>query len=365
MKNKNTVVVLALLLGGVGGHRFYLGQTGKGILSVLFFWTYIPLIIGIYDFLVFALMSKEYFQVTYNNDLSLHCSICKIQLSENTTSYWGLGENNGACKNCFSKIRQQSKETGKYEFSDKEAAKILKVEIKDRPLPNTDLNKYSVAKDEIDESYDFPDDINILKLNTLAHISYRDIKGQRSERRITMKTIQKSNDDDYLITAYCHEKQAQRSFKLSRIDKLVDMETGELFSDPSRYFTDRFMDSPIGQIAKSFQEYEPEILVLSFIARADGVLRKKEREFIADYVQQKYNSTLDAKLLDDEIRRTYCESSDFRKSLKTISNKSETDRIQILEYATNIANSDKKLDPMEAGILKLVTGELKLEKASN
>ncbi|HRP91074.1 MAG TPA: NINE protein [Edaphocola sp.] len=364
MKNKKTAAILALLLGGVGGHRFYLGQTGKGTLSVLFCWTFIPSIIGLYDFFVFALMSKEYFQVTYNNDLSLHCSVCKIQLLVNTISYWGLGENNGACNNCFSKIRQQSKVTGKYEFSDEEAAKILKGEIKDRPLPNTDLNKYSVAKDEINESYDLPDDINILKLNTLAHISYSDAKGQRSERRITMKAIQKTYDDDYIITAYCHEKQAQRSFKLSRIDKLVDMETGEVFSDPSKYFIDRFMDSPIGHITQCFQEYEPEILVLSFMARADGVLRKKERKLIADYIQHRYNSTLDEKLLDDEIRRTYCESSDFRKSLKTISDKSEIDRIQILEYITDIANADKNIDPMEAGILELVSRELKLEKAS-
>jgi TM2 domain-containing membrane protein YozV/uncharacterized tellurite resistance protein B-like protein len=360
MKNKKTTAILALLLGGVGGHRFYLGQTGKGIISMLFCWTFIPSIIGLYDFFVFILMSKEYFQVAYNNDLSLHCSVCKIQLLENTTSFWGLGENNGACKNCFNKIRQQSKETGKYEFSDEEVAKILKGEIKDRPLPNTDLNKYTVSKNEIIESFDLPDDVDVLKLNTLAHISYSDAKGQRSERRITIKTIQKTYDDDYIITAYCHEKKAQRSFKLSRIDKLVDMETGEVFSDPSKYFTDRFMDSPIGHITKCIQDNEPEILILSFIARADGVLRKKEREFIADFIQHKCNSTLDFKLLDDEIRRTYCESADFRKSLKTISIKSELDRTQILKYATDIANADKKIDPIEAGILELVKRELKL-----
>lgn len=139
MKNKRTAAILALLLGSFGVHRFYLGQTSKGVVSVLFCWTFIPAVIGLYDFFAFTLMGNEYFQVTYNNDLSLRCCVCKTQLLENITSYWNLGENNGVCKSCFKKIRANSRETGKYEFSDDEAAKILKGEIKDRPLPNTDL----------------------------------------------------------------------------------------------------------------------------------------------------------------------------------------------------------------------------------
>lgn len=141
------------------------------------------------------------------------------------------------------------------------------------------------------------------------------------------------------------------------------METGEVFSDPSKYFTERFIDSPIGLITKSFQEYECEILILSFVARADGVLRKKERDLIAEYLQRKCNSSLDAKLLDDEIRRTYCESSDFRKSLKSISIKSKLDRTQILKYAIDISNADNKIDPIEAGILEFVKGELTTQQA--
>lgn len=45
-KNPTTAVVLALLLGAFGAHKFYLGQTGMGILYLVFFWTYIPGIVG-------------------------------------------------------------------------------------------------------------------------------------------------------------------------------------------------------------------------------------------------------------------------------------------------------------------------------
>ncbi len=41
-KNGTVAVLLALLLGGVGGHRFYMGQTGLGILYICFSWTLVP-----------------------------------------------------------------------------------------------------------------------------------------------------------------------------------------------------------------------------------------------------------------------------------------------------------------------------------
>lgn len=35
MKSKTTATLLAFFLGGLGAHKFYLGQTGQGILFLL------------------------------------------------------------------------------------------------------------------------------------------------------------------------------------------------------------------------------------------------------------------------------------------------------------------------------------------
>lgn len=41
-KSPTTAVLWALFLGGLGAHKFYMGQTGLGILYLIFVWTYIP-----------------------------------------------------------------------------------------------------------------------------------------------------------------------------------------------------------------------------------------------------------------------------------------------------------------------------------
>ena len=64
-KSAATGVVLALLLGGVGAHHFYLGRIGLGALYLLFCWTLIPALVA----LVEALLMKERVD-TYNRTMA-------------------------------------------------------------------------------------------------------------------------------------------------------------------------------------------------------------------------------------------------------------------------------------------------------
>jgi TM2 domain-containing membrane protein YozV len=68
MKNKTTAALLALFLGGFGIHRFYLGNIFIGLLYLLFCWTYIPMVLGVIDFLFFIVRSQSSFDQEYNKN---------------------------------------------------------------------------------------------------------------------------------------------------------------------------------------------------------------------------------------------------------------------------------------------------------
>lgn len=53
-KSKGLAIVLALFLGGLGIHKFYLGKPGVGFLYLIFCWTFIPAILGVLDAILLA-----------------------------------------------------------------------------------------------------------------------------------------------------------------------------------------------------------------------------------------------------------------------------------------------------------------------
>lgn len=67
-KDRTTAGILAILLGGVGAHKFYLGQTGMGILYLCFVWTLIPAIIGLIEGIIYLTKTDEEFQRKYVNE---------------------------------------------------------------------------------------------------------------------------------------------------------------------------------------------------------------------------------------------------------------------------------------------------------
>jgi len=64
-KSRIAAALLAFFLGGIGVHKFYLGQIGFGILYLLFCWTFIPAIIAIIEFIFLIVMSDEKFNLKY------------------------------------------------------------------------------------------------------------------------------------------------------------------------------------------------------------------------------------------------------------------------------------------------------------
>ncbi|MCM3744035.1 NINE protein [Sporosarcina luteola] len=57
---------MAIFLGGLGIHKFYLGKWGWGILYILFCWTYIPSLIGLIEGIIYLVSNQNNFARKYD-----------------------------------------------------------------------------------------------------------------------------------------------------------------------------------------------------------------------------------------------------------------------------------------------------------
>ena len=62
---KTTAALLALFLGGLGAHKFYLGRTGMGLVYLAFCWTLVPALISLVEGIQFLSMSESEFALKY------------------------------------------------------------------------------------------------------------------------------------------------------------------------------------------------------------------------------------------------------------------------------------------------------------
>lgn len=72
--SKTALLLITFFLGGLGGHKVYLGKWVQGIFYLLFFWSGIPGLIALIEFIVYAFTSSE----RLNEKYSAHGSIAVL-----------------------------------------------------------------------------------------------------------------------------------------------------------------------------------------------------------------------------------------------------------------------------------------------
>ncbi len=66
-KNRGVATLVAVLFGGLGFHKFYLGSPIAGIIYLVFFWTFIPSLLGLMEGVWYAFMDEAEFQRRYSS----------------------------------------------------------------------------------------------------------------------------------------------------------------------------------------------------------------------------------------------------------------------------------------------------------
>ncbi len=59
VKSRAVAGLLGIFLGGFGIHKFYCGSIGLGIIYLIFFWTFIPAIIGFIEGIIYITQPND------------------------------------------------------------------------------------------------------------------------------------------------------------------------------------------------------------------------------------------------------------------------------------------------------------------
>ncbi len=66
LKSRSLAIMLSLLLGGLGIHKFYLNQPLWGVIYLAFCWTFIPIALGVIEAIWLLCMNEQRFDQKFN-----------------------------------------------------------------------------------------------------------------------------------------------------------------------------------------------------------------------------------------------------------------------------------------------------------
>jgi TM2 domain-containing membrane protein YozV len=128
MKNKTTAGIFALLFGGIGIHKFYLGKIGTGIVYIFFCWTFIPAILGVIEGIKYLTMKDADFDVKYNELTQQPIKAAESKI-DNSKKY---AENNERLKELYQKMEVEIKTEKEMLNADYAAGKITREELQEK-----------------------------------------------------------------------------------------------------------------------------------------------------------------------------------------------------------------------------------------
>jgi uncharacterized tellurite resistance protein B-like protein len=188
------------------------------------------------------------------------------------------------------------------------------------------------------------------------NIKFVDLEGSATQRDITtLRYTHNPENHAGSVYAFCHLRQANRPFGFKRIQEATDLETGEIIQDIGAFLDKIYQATPLHKVETFLQDHDAGAFVLFSFAKADGVMRAKERAIILDWAKAQGLTDQPAlTVLEVQIRDWYMTNHSFWDAVKKI-NKQERppEYVQALWQAIQaIVASDKKQAAQEEQFLR-------------
>lgn len=190
-------------------------------------------------------------------------------------------------------------------------------------------------------------------------IVYVDAAGSVTTRAITVRRIG-AIDDDYLITAHCSLRNDRRTFRASRIESCVDLDTGEVVEDVAAYLYAQRAETTDG-IADKLRDEEGDVLkILFYLGKADGQFRADERAIVRRTAHAILGDTrLTDKIIDSVLRDFGVPSmQSFKVATGRVARKDRATKDIIIAAAQAMVATQKTVAPLEAQALAYIEKRL-------
>jgi uncharacterized tellurite resistance protein B-like protein len=197
------------------------------------------------------------------------------------------------------------------------------------------------------------------ELTRRLKIRFTDKDGQKTEREIDTKRFL-ADDKDGVLQAFCHLRQANRPFRLSRVSHAVDLDTGEVLQDLPAWLAAQYANTPRGQADAFIDAHGDALSALLFVAKADGAFRQAEREHLAEFCRglEAPSGEVVEVVVGDVGGWAVPSAIAYGKALRGAAGKPEAYRQSILDTARKMVDSDKTAKDDETKALGRMAKEL-------
>lgn len=132
----------------------------------------------------------------------------------------------------------------------------------------------------------------------MVRIRYRDGDGSATERVVHVRAFEPQGGDG-LVIGRCYLRNATRTFRFDRMQRVVDEETGEIIPDLQKALNAEWEASPAPVMDLLYAQHHDVLKLLLYMAKADGAMRAAEVRVIAQHCA---DLTGDARITPDMIK---------------------------------------------------------------
>jgi hypothetical protein len=148
---------------------------------------------------------------------------------------------------------------------------------------------------------------------------YTDSNGAITNRQIHTKAFVQWNDDDHLVLGFCNYRKANRSFVTSRMEGVVDLETGECIDDIDHYLTETYAASDYKKVDDFINSHMSVVDCLLYLAKLDGNITPMQRSLVVCYIQEMCGVAMVTDLVAKKLIKDFADDLTPQKFRKLIS----------------------------------------------